>query len=87
LNNRTEAPENNLSAGSSWCLERIFSRALLASTLGHLGRVDEARHIWAELKEINPKYSIKEHLDRQPFKNQADVARITEGLAKAGLPI
>ena len=64
-----------------------FSRALLASTLGHLGRVDEARHIWAELKEINPKYSIKEHLDRQPFKNQADVARITEGLAKAGLPI
>jgi adenylate cyclase len=64
-----------------------FSRALLASTLGHLGRVDEAGRVWAELKEINPKYSIKEYLARQPFKNQADVARITEGLAKAGLPI
>jgi adenylate cyclase len=39
--------------------ETDFSRALLASALGHLGEVDEARRIWQELKEINPRYSFK----------------------------
>ena len=63
-----------------------FTRAVLASALGHLGEVDEARRIWRELKEINPKYSFSEHFARQPFKNAEDVRRIAEGLAKAGLP-
>jgi adenylate cyclase len=64
--------------------ETDFSRALLASALGHLGDVDEARRIWQELKEINPKYSFSEHFARQPFKMEEDVRRIAEGLAKAG---
>jgi adenylate cyclase len=64
-----------------------FSRAALASALGHLGEVDEARRIWHELKEINPKYSISEHFGRLPFKRQEDVRRVAEGLARAGLPI
>ena len=51
-----------------------------------LGEFDEARRVWAELKKINPKYSFAEHMRRLPFKNQADVDRIREGLAKAGLP-
>ena len=62
-----------------------FSRALLASALGHLGEVDEARRIWQELKEINPKYSFSEHFRRQPFKKEQDVQRIAEGLTKAGI--
>jgi adenylate cyclase len=62
-----------------------FSRSLLASALGHLGELDEARRIWGELKEINPKYSFTAHLGRLPFKNQADADRIAEGLKKAGL--
>jgi adenylate cyclase len=62
-----------------------FSRVLLASALGHLGDGDEARRIWKELKEINPKYSFSEHFARQPFKKEEDVGRIAEGLAKAGL--
>jgi adenylate cyclase len=62
-----------------------FTHAVLASALGHLGEVDEARPIWGELKEINPKYSFSEHYARQPFKRQQDVRRIAEGLAKAGL--
>jgi adenylate cyclase len=62
-----------------------FSRVLLASALGHLGEVDEARRIWQELKDINPKYSFSEHFARQPFKKEQDVQRIAEGLAKAGL--
>jgi len=62
-----------------------FSRAMLASALGHLGHVDEARRVWRELVEINPRYSFREHFGRQPFR-QADVDRVAEGLAKAGLP-
>ena len=61
--------------------------AILASALGHLGEIDEARRIWRELKEINPKYSFSEHFGRQPFKRQEDVRRVAEGLARAGLPI
>jgi adenylate cyclase len=62
-----------------------FSRAILASALGHLGEPDEARRIWGELKEINPQYSFSEHFARQPFASKDDVSRIAEGLAKAGL--
>jgi len=62
-----------------------LTRAYLASTLGHLGRADEARAIWRELMEINPKYSYVEHVGRLPFKNPADAERIVEGLRKAGL--
>ena len=62
-----------------------FSRAPLASALGHLGEVDEARRIWRELMEINPKYSFSEHFGRLPFQRQEDVQRIVDGLAKAGL--
>lgn len=62
-----------------------LSRAFLASALGHLGKIDEAQQAWRELLTINKKYSFDEHLNRLPFKNQADVDRIREGLIKAGL--
>ena len=42
-----------------------FTRAVLASALGQLGENDEAARVWDELKEINPKYSFTEHLDRK----------------------
>jgi adenylate cyclase len=63
-----------------------FSRALLASALGHLGEVDEARRVWGELKEINPNYSFSDHFSRLPYKRQEDVKGIADGLIKAGLP-
>jgi adenylate cyclase len=63
-----------------------LSRALLASTLGHLDDVDEAQRIWTELKQVNPRYSFAQHLSRLPFSNPADADRIKDGLAKAGLP-
>jgi adenylate cyclase len=63
-----------------------LSRGLLVSALGHLGETDEARRVWAELKQLNPRYSFAEHLARLPFSNPGDADRITEGLAAAGLP-
>ena len=62
-----------------------FSRSLLASALGYLGQIDEARRVWQELKEINPKYSFQEHLGRLPFRNEEEAQRITDGLKKAGV--
>ncbi len=64
--------------------ETDFSRVALASALGHLGQIDEARRIWAELKEINPKYSFSEYIGRRPLRAE-DAERIAGGLAKAGL--
>ena len=62
-----------------------LSRAFLASALGHLGHIDDARVVWRELKEINPNYSFDQHIGRLPFKNLADVHGIKEGLIKAGV--
>jgi adenylate cyclase len=62
-----------------------FSRALLASALGHLGEFEEARFVWGELKEINPNYTFVEHVGRQPFRRLEDVERIADGLRKARL--
>ena len=57
-----------------------------ASALGHLGEIDEARRVWAELKEINPKYKFSDHFGRQPFRKAEDLDRIAQGLKRAGLP-
>jgi adenylate cyclase len=62
-----------------------LSRAFLASTLGHLGRAEEARRVWQELKVINPRYSLRDHIDRLPFQDRSDAERIAEGVRKAGL--
>lgn len=62
-----------------------LSRAFLASALGHLGQAEAARRVWAELKEVNPAYSLDAHLDRLPLA-PADAERIRAGLAAAGLP-
>ena len=62
-----------------------LSRALLASTLGHLGGLQEVRQVWQELKDINPHYSYVEHIGRLPFKSPADAEKLVDGLRKAGL--
>jgi adenylate cyclase len=62
-----------------------FSRALLASALGHLGEFEAARRVWGELKEINPNYTFFEHVGRQPFRREEDVDCIADGLRKARL--
>ena len=62
------------------------SRMLLASCYGHLGRAEDARAIWAELLEVNPEFSLMQRARVLPYKEASDFQRITEGLAKAGLP-
>jgi adenylate cyclase len=78
---------------STRLLERInrnpetdASRMLLAACYGHLGRTADARAAWAELLKVNPDFSLPQRARVLPYKHASDFQRITEGLAKAGLP-
>jgi adenylate cyclase len=62
-----------------------LSRAFLAVALGYLGEAAEAGRVWRELMEIDPNYSFAEHIARLPFRDQADVDRLVEGLSKASI--
>lgn len=62
-----------------------IGRAWLAASLGHIGRLDEARKIWAELMQIDPGFDIETRLARFGFLRPEDPARVMAGLAKAGL--
>ena len=64
-----------------------LSRALLAVTLGRLGRPEEAQAVWRELMQINPKYVFEDHVDRLPFRNPEDPECLREGARLAGVPL
>ncbi|NGO54625.1 adenylate/guanylate cyclase domain-containing protein [Allomesorhizobium camelthorni] len=61
------------------------SRALLASSYGHLGRFDEARAAWQEVLQVNPDYSLEYRRKVLPYKNPEDFELVVDGLRKAGL--
>jgi tetratricopeptide (TPR) repeat protein len=61
------------------------SRAYLASLYGHLGRVEEARRVWAELMNIHPEYTIARTLRVLPYRDPAPLERFVQGLRLAGL--
>lgn len=63
-----------------------ISRAYLASALGHLGDIEAARRVWAEIGTVNPGYDFEAHVGRLPIRRVCDVDIIRRGLARAGLP-
>jgi adenylate cyclase len=63
-----------------------WSRAYLASALGHLGKFEEGRQVWAELMAINPKYSLAERLNRNGVQPR-QIEMVLDGARKAGLPV
>jgi DNA-binding winged helix-turn-helix (wHTH) protein len=60
-----------------------MSRGYLTSALGYLGRLEEARQVWAELMAINPRFSLEDWLARQPIRDPAIAQRILAGARKA----
>ncbi len=62
-----------------------LSRAFLASALGHLDRLEEARQVWDELKTVNPNYSYNQHANRMPFRDPAEIEHFINGFSKASL--
>jgi TolB-like protein len=62
------------------------SRGYLAAALGHLGKVEEARQVWAELMAINPSYSMAQRLDRTAVQPR-QIEAVLDGARLAGLPV
>ncbi|MGH8678814.1 MAG: adenylate/guanylate cyclase domain-containing protein [Burkholderiales bacterium] len=63
------------------------TRAYLASLYGHTGRTEDARQIWRELMDINPKYTIEHTLRVLPYRNRAPLEHLVAGLRNAGLTL
>ena len=85
--------QGNFETAALMLQERIFlvsdtdiGRAWLAASLGQLGKIDEARKIWAELMEINPSFSIRTRLQRLTLADPSHAEMVMQGLSKAGLP-
>jgi adenylate cyclase len=58
----------------------------LASTLGELGREEDAKKTVAAILRLEPDFSIKRYVERLSYRDPADLARFEDGLRKAGLP-
>ncbi len=63
-----------------------LAHAILASALGHLGRLDEARRAGGDMLDLKPDFSLSFITRTLPFKNPAHLERFLGGLRKAGLP-
>lgn len=63
-----------------------WSRSYLASALGHLGKFDEARQVWADLMTIHPTYVLAERLSRHAAQPR-QINLVLEGARKAGLAV
>jgi tetratricopeptide (TPR) repeat protein len=58
----------------------------LAATYAQLGRIEEAKAEAAETLRIDPSCSIQRYAKRLPYKDAAGLARLVDGMRKAGLP-
>ncbi|MBL9047273.1 MAG: adenylate/guanylate cyclase domain-containing protein [Tabrizicola sp.] len=63
-----------------------IGRGWLAATLGHLGEIDQAQAVWAELMAIKPDFRMASRLARFGYQRAQDPAFVLEGLVKANLP-
>ena len=64
----------------------VYTHAQLASVYAQLGRMEEAKSEAAEALRMDPSFSGLRIAQRLPFKDAAALARLVEGMRKAGLP-
>jgi adenylate cyclase len=65
--------------------DHLTAHVVLAVIYSELGREEEAQAEAAEILRINPHYSLEVVRQRMPYKEQAALERVLEGLRKAGL--
>ncbi len=66
-----------------WRSDILQPHMILASSLGHLGRLEEAREAIAECHRIDSAYMTRQE-DWYHYKRDADTQHFLEGLRKAG---
>jgi adenylate cyclase len=74
--------EAAIKRNSDWLSIRVG----LASTLGELGREEDAKKFASEILRIDPDFSIQTYVAGLSYRDPAVSARFGEGLRKAGLP-
>ena len=68
-----------------WNAAFADAHAVLASALGHAGRLDEARIAVDECVRQLPGLTLSDHRLKRPFRRAPDQERFLDGLRKAGL--
>ncbi len=64
----------------------IDSRLILCSDYEIAGLAEQAKKAAREIIEIDPTFSLSKYADTQPYKDEAALERLIDGLRKAGLP-
>jgi TolB-like protein len=78
---------------ASWAKQSLREQAshtppirVLAASSALAGRLDDAHAAIARLRELEPNFRISDLRDRTPLRRPQDLARLADGLRKAGLP-
>ena len=64
----------------------IFSHAVMVAALGHLGRLEEAKHAALRLRELSPKFTVSRYESFSPAKDAEYRRRNAEVFRAAGIP-
>lgn len=64
----------------------LASHVNLTSTLGELGRIEEAKEAAREVLRWSPNFSIKAYMEGLSYRNPEDALRVEKGLQQIGLP-
>ena len=75
-----------LTGGPSAAVPISFTPIHLAAAYAQLGRMEEAKAEAAEALRIDPSLSVQRLAQRLPLKDAAALARLVDGMRKAGLP-
>ena len=58
----------------------------LASTLGELGQLEDAKKPVSNILRLKSNFSVKKYVEELSYRDPAELARFEDGLRKAGLP-
>ena len=64
----------------------LIVEAFIAASHAHAGRTDEARRAMQHLRRLDPSFRISNLTDYLPIRRPQDLAILSDGLRKAGLP-
>ena len=67
-------------------LELLYARLYLAAVYAQPDRLDEAKSETAEASRVSPDFSVLRLAQRLPLRDAAALARLVDGMRKAGLP-
>ena len=86
LTGRTDSAIGAFEAAIKGNADYLSLHVGLASTLGELGREEDAKMSISEILRLSPDFSIKKYMGGLSYRDPAVSARFEDGLRKAGLP-